>query len=94
MHGESIDLDESIQVSIDKKTVWIHSPNDGSTVGRFSKIFGMDVHTTVSAQLDGAGQCLCCTHEPPTVKEWEHFVHMMHEHHQIFVPLDLIDFRE
>lgn len=37
MHGESIDLDESIQVSIDKKTVWIHSPNDGSTVGRFSK---------------------------------------------------------
>ena len=94
MYGESLGSDDLIQVSSDGNTAWIHSPNDGSTVGRFSKIFGMDVHTTVSAQLDGAGQCLCCTHEPPTVKEWEHFVHLMYEHHRIFVHIDLIDFRE
>ena len=93
MSGESPNSDDLIQVSSDGKTVWIHSPNDGSTVGRFSKIFGMDVHTTVSEQLQGAGQCLCCTHEPPTKYEWEHFVRLMHEHHGIIVPTDLIDFQ-
>lgn len=93
MHSDSIDSDDLIQVSADRKTVWIHCPNDGSTVGRFSIKFGMDVHTTVTEQLQGAGQCLCCTHEPPTLIEWNLFVRLMHEHHGIVVPPDLIKFR-
>lgn len=93
MSGESLGSCDLIQVSSDGKTVWIHSPNDGSTVGRFSKMFGMDVHTTVTEQLQGAGQCLCCTHEPPTVIEWDHFVRLMYEHHGIVVPTDLIQFQ-
>ena len=92
MYGESLGSDDLIQVSSDGNTAWIHSPNDGATVGRFSKKFGMDVHTTVTEQLQGVGQCLCCTHEPPTVIEWGHFVRLMREHHGIAVPADLIKF--
>lgn len=92
MHSDPLDPVDLVQVSSDGNTVWIHSPNDGSTVGRFSTKFGMDVHTTVSEQLQGVGQCLCCTHEPPTVIEWRHFVRLMREHHGITVPFDLIKF--
>lgn len=38
-------LDAQVQVSACGTTVWVHGL-DGSTVGRFSKRFGMDVHTT------------------------------------------------
>ena len=93
MSGELLNLEDLIQVSSDGKTVWIHSPTDGSTVGRFSKKFGMDVHTTVADQLQGAGQCLCCTHEPPAFIEWDCFVRLIHEHHGIVVPTDLIQFQ-
>lgn len=62
-------LDDQIQVSIDGKTVWVHAL-DGSTVGRFSKVFGMDVHSTIAQQLAGAGQCLHCTHEAATKSDW------------------------
>ena len=54
-------LPDQVQVSQDGQTVWVHSA-DGSTVGRFSKRFGLDVHRTVTEQLQGASQCLHCTH--------------------------------
>jgi len=65
-----------IQVSADGKTVWLHAM-DGSTVGRFSKTFGMDIHTTITQQLAGAGQCLHCTHAPPGKEEWLQFCDLM-----------------
>lgn len=68
-----------IQVAPDGRTLWVFS-SDGSTIGRFSKSFGMDVHTTVGAQLSGARECLHCTHEPAGPEEWGRFRAKMAEH--------------
>lgn len=86
-------LDERVQVSFDRGTVWVHD-YDGSTVGRFSKVFGMDVHTTVAQQLVGAPQCLACTHEPPDEAQWQEFCRLMQHHYQIEVPVELVQFGE
>lgn len=83
--------DGQIQVDAAKATVWVHAP-DGSTVGRFSKRFGMDVHTTITAQMAGASQCLHCTHQQPTVDEWHLFCDLIFQHYRISVPKDLIQF--
>ena len=85
------DEDLHVQVSPDGKTVWVHAL-DGSTVGRFSKTFGMDCHTTVTEQLAGAGQCLHCTHEPPGPAEWDLFCDLMHQHYGITVNRQVISF--
>lgn len=83
-------IDENlIQVSDCGKTVWVHHP-DGSTVGRFSRTFGMDVHTTITSQLQGASQCLHCTHKAPTQADWELFCELMRKHYNIQVPVDLL----
>jgi hypothetical protein len=80
-----------VQVSADRSTVWVHA-DDGSTVGRFSRRFGMDVHTTVTAQLAGASQCLHCTHTPAVKSDWLEFCRLMQEHHGITVADRLLSF--
>lgn len=85
------DSDYQIQLSADGSTVWVHAP-DGSTVGRFSKRFGLDVHTTVTQQMSGAAQCLHCTHEAATHADWVLFCRLMAEHYGIAVETDLIQF--
>lgn len=80
---------DQVQVSQDGQTVWVHSA-DGSTVGRFSKRFGLDVHRTVTEQLQGASQCLHCTHEPPTHADWVLFCRLMREHFGIQVAVGLL----
>lgn len=82
---------DRIQVSPDRVTVWVFGL-DGSTVGRFSKVFGMDVHTTVTAQLAGAKECLKCTHEPPSQADWEEFCELMQEHYGVTVDPSLLSF--
>ena len=77
--------DDLIQLSANGDTVWVHSPIDGSTVGRFSKRFGLDCHTTITQQLEGASQCLHCTHEKPSQQDWLTFCELMAKHHQIEV---------
>ncbi len=76
---------EQVQVSADRSTVWVHAPC-GSTVGRFSMRFGMDVHTTVTDQLQGLSQCLHCTHTKPSRGDWLMFCKLMKKHHGIDVP--------
>lgn len=61
-----------VQVSECGNTLWVHAP-DGSTVGRFSRRFGVDLHTTVTEQLNGAHQCLFCTHHAPSKSDWDDF---------------------
>lgn len=80
-----------VQLSQDGSTVWVHAL-DGSTVGRFSKRFGLDVHTTVTEQLEGAGQCIHCTHEPATESDWQLFCLKINEHHGINVDSQLVQF--
>lgn len=90
---EHIGASELVQVSDDHKTVWVHAL-DGSTVGRFSRTFGIDAHTTVTQQLAGAAQCLHCTHEPPTHADWLMFCRLMKEHHGIAVDEGLMHFEQ
>ncbi len=80
-----------IQVSDTGLTLWVHAP-EGSTVGRFDKRFGIDLHTTVTEQLAGKGQCLFCTHEAPTPEDWELFRAGVMEHYGVEVPADAITF--
>jgi len=82
-------LAEQIDLSTDGKTVWVHAL-DGSTVGRFSLVFGMDVHTTISAQLAGADQCLHCTHVKPKKEDWLKFCELMRQHYGIEIDPTLI----
>ena len=46
-------ITEQVEASADGRTVWVHAL-DGSTVGRFSTLFGMDAHTSITEQLAGA----------------------------------------
>lgn len=80
-----------IQIAADGGTVWVHA-DDGPTVGRFSKRFGMDVHTPVTERLKGASQCLHCTHTPSGSDQWLEFVRLMASDHKIKVPFDLVRF--
>lgn len=82
---------DRIQVSEDGGTVWVHG-DDGSTLGRFSKSFGMDIHRSVTEQMKGAGQCLHCTHEAAGPEEWAQFCALMEAHFKIKVPLDAVAF--
>lgn len=83
---------EHVQLSADGSTVWVHAL-DGSTVGRFSTRFGLDVHTTVTQQMGGAAQCLHCPHEPPSADGWLNFCELMNQHHGIEVKSALIQMR-
>lgn len=79
-----------VQVSADGKTIWVHA-FDGSTVGRFS-MRGMDVHTTVQEQMQGASQCLHCTHTRPELSDWLMFCEYMRTIYNIHVDPDLMSF--
>jgi hypothetical protein len=52
-----------------RDTVWIHS-SDGSTVGRFGKM-GVDLHNTVTEQLNGKPECRLCTHSKVSQADWD-----------------------
>ncbi len=71
--------------------VWVNAP-DGSNVGRFSKRFGLDVHTTVTEQQEGASQCLYCTHEPAGEGEWHVFREKLLVLHGVDLAADLLTF--
>lgn len=86
-----MDMSDLVQVSGCGKTVWVHAL-DGSTVGRFSKVFGMDVHTSATAQMDGQSQCLKCTHIKPEQADWLEFCEMMMTHHKTPVDSSLLSF--
>lgn len=88
---ESAFMTATVQVSEDRRTCWVHAL-DGSTVGRFSMTFGMDVHTTLEAQLQGASQCLRCTHDAPTREDWIQFCALMREHYGVVVDPGLLAF--
>lgn len=82
-------LEEQVEKSPDGKTVWVHAM-DGSSVGRFSTVFGMDVHTTGTQQMEGKGQCLHCTHHKPSQDDWLKFCELMQVHHGIEVDTGLM----
>lgn len=62
-----------IQYDYNRKVVWIHC-SDGSTVGRFNKYTGIDIHHSMSEQIEGKPQCKLCTHVKPSKEDWLFFV--------------------
>ncbi|KWT98284.1 MULTISPECIES: hypothetical protein [unclassified Variovorax] len=79
------------QVSGSRDTVWVNA-SDGSCVARFSKKFGIDVHNSATAQMQGAKECLMCTHAPAGEDEWERFRAAVLEHYGVKVRKNLLRF--
>jgi len=69
-----------VEISNDSVTVWVNT--EASNIGRFGR-YGIDVHTTLDAQLQGASECLACTHGPTHLAEWRRFQLLMLEHYGI-----------
>ena len=88
--GEALSTHQ-IQINHDGSTLWVHAI-DGSTVGRFSKRFGLDVHTSATEQLNGADQCLHCTHVPASPSDWQLFRKLMLEHYGVHLDSTLVTF--
>lgn len=86
LHACDADL---VQVSFDRRTLWVHA-RDGSTVGRFSVSFGLDVHTPATAQMAGGKECLHCVHRRPTQEDWLLFCDLIQQHFSIDVDRTLI----
>jgi tRNA U54 and U55 pseudouridine synthase Pus10 len=83
--------DHEIIVDFTGSRVWINA-SDGSSIGRFNKARGIDVHRTATAQMAGEPECLHCTHEPAGKPEWDIFCREIKTHYGIVVPEDLISF--
>lgn len=58
-------VEYELQISHRRDAIWIHA-SDGSTVGRFGRM-GVDLHNTVSEQMQGLPQCRLCTHGRPAL---------------------------
>lgn len=71
------------EIISDGRTVWVND-HTGFCTGRFSK-FGIDVHKSLAAQIEGQSQCLACTHTRPTMADWVRFQKLMREHYGIVV---------
>lgn len=69
-----------VEITNDGTTVWVNT--ELSNIGRFGR-YGIDVHRTLDAQLQGASQCLACTHGPTHLAEWRRFQLLMLEHYGI-----------
>lgn len=78
-----------VEWALNKNTVWIHA-SDGSTVGRFSKM-GIDLHNTVSEQMNGAPECRLCTHSQATIADWNLFREKAKEWWNVNIPDDAFD---
>lgn len=83
-----------VQVSALNDVVWVHaySDVDASTIARFSRRFGIDLHTSAAAQMAGQGQCLYCTHGPAGTEEWAAFRKALLHFYGFDLPVDTITF--
>ncbi len=82
---------DQIEVSGNGVTVWIHAPDTARPWGDSQK-FGMDIHTSLTEQLEGAAECLHCTHTKPKEEDWVLFCNLIHKHYGITVSKDLVTF--
>jgi len=88
-HCKLAHLEYELQLADNRNAVWIHA-SDGSTVGRFG-VKGVDLHTTVTEQLNGASQCRLCTHGEATIEDWQLFRDKALEWWGVEVPEDAFD---
>lgn len=81
-------INSKFEIFTDGRTVWINA-SDGSSVGRFGRM-GIDIHTSADDQMNGAPQCLACTHERTTVSDWHKFQVLMKQHFDIDIDVSLM----
>lgn len=67
-----------------RPVVYVHC-SDGSTVARYDHRFGIDLHTSVTEQLNGESQCKLCTHHKPTMEDWNMFVQKCMEFYGVVI---------
>jgi hypothetical protein len=67
------------EVQIGAQAVWVNAPT-GECIGRFG-VYGIDVHRPIAEQH--LGQCLDCTHERVTPKDWTRFQNSMLTYHGV-----------
>ena len=71
-----------VQYSDSNDRVWVHS-SLGETVGRFDVRFGMDIHRSVTEQMNGSPQCLHCTHTSPSKDDRDFFIRYAETHWKV-----------
>ena len=71
-------MEYEVQYSVNREKLWVHC-STGETVARYDIRFGMDIHTTIQEQMDGAGQCLMCTHGKSNPEEFGRFCDKINE---------------
>ncbi|RJX80336.1 hypothetical protein D3M70_12375 [Pseudomonas sp. LS-2] len=81
-----------LQLSSSRNAVWIHSSEDGSTVGRFGRM-GVDLHNTATEQMLGMPECRLCTHGRPSESDWALFRSKALEWWGVTVPEEAFDRR-
>ncbi|MEZ8293455.1 hypothetical protein AB6D11_06330 [Vibrio splendidus] len=74
----------------DGKTVWLNN-HSGDCLARFG-LRGIDIHTSASEQINGAKQCLYCTHTKTDVDDWHVFKRKVKELFGLDVPDHLSPF--
>lgn len=72
------------------KRVWINF-QDGSSVARFNTETGVDIHNSITSQLEGLPQCLWCTHIKPCYETWIDFIAKVNELYGIKIDVNAID---
>lgn len=65
-------VDYQVLVEPNRRRLWVNA-SDGSAVARFNVRFGIDIHNSATDQLNGAPECLYCTHEQPSLADWDEF---------------------
>lgn len=71
------------EVASDGQTVWVNS-GTGMCLARFGP-YGIDVHRDFEDQRRTGEQCLACTHERTTLKDWWSFQTLTRRYHGIVV---------
>jgi hypothetical protein len=73
---------EAAEIISDGRTVWVN--DEVGNIGRFSWT-GIDVHPTIIEQMDGASECLACTHGLTHLADWRNFQSLMKQHYHVDV---------
>lgn len=86
------DKGDLFQVEVDAlgSRVWVNA-EDGSSIARFNTKMGIDIHNTATAQMSGEPECLWCTHQPPTYKDWTNFLMKIKDIYGVLISVDAID---
>lgn len=77
------EIRDGFELLSDGRTVWVNT--SVCAVGRFGP-YGIDVHRTLQAQMEGQPECLACTHGLTNLDDWRRFQSLMQQHYSVTIP--------